>query len=53
MEITGKFKDALTRQNNEGVRIFNRPGSFDMFKAYDHVMLDYLVRVCLALARQK
>lgn len=26
MEISGKFKDALTRQSNEAVRIFNRPG---------------------------
>ena len=25
MEITGKFKDALTRQANEAVRIFSRP----------------------------
>ena len=25
MEITGKFKDALTRQSNEAVRISNRP----------------------------
>ena len=25
MEITKKFKDALTRQANEAVRIFNRP----------------------------
>ena len=26
MEITSKFRDALTRQTNEAVRIFNRPG---------------------------
>ena len=26
MEITSKFKDALTRQANEAVRIFSRPG---------------------------
>ena len=26
MEITKKFKDALTRQANEAVRIFSRPG---------------------------
>ena len=26
MEITNKFKDALTRQANEAVRIFSRPG---------------------------
>ena len=25
MEITGKFKDALTRQANEAVRIYSRP----------------------------
>ena len=25
MEITGKFKDALTRQANEAVRIASRP----------------------------
>ena len=25
MEITKKFKDALSRQANEAVRIFNRP----------------------------
>ena len=27
MEITKKFKDALSRQANEAVRIFNRSGS--------------------------
>ena len=26
MEITGQFKDALTRQANEAIRIHNRPG---------------------------
>ena len=26
MEITKKFKDALTRQANEAVRIYSRPG---------------------------
>ena len=26
MEITQKFKDALTRQANEAVRIYSRPG---------------------------
>ena len=25
MEITGQFRDALTRQANEGVRIYTRP----------------------------
>ena len=27
MTITNKFKDALTRQANEGVRIYSRPSS--------------------------
>ena len=27
LEITGKFQDALTRQANESVRIFNRKGT--------------------------
>ena len=27
MEITNKFKDALTRQANEAVRIYSRPGT--------------------------
>ena len=26
MEITGQFKDALTRQANEAIRISSRPG---------------------------
>ena len=27
LEITGKFRDALTRQANESVRIYNRKGT--------------------------
>ena len=27
MEITQKFKDALSRQANEAVRIYNKPGA--------------------------
>ena len=30
MEITGKFKDALTRQANEAVRIYSRPAQESM-----------------------
>ena len=45
MEITGKFTDALTRQANEAVKIFNRPSheTLNSKSEFNHPPLNLVV----------